>query len=389
MSGANGTDPIAALTAKVDQLAGIVAAMQPSEFPVDSYKDAARHLRRPFSPNAVKWKVQTTYKSGKGALVVPYIDARLVYERLNLVCPHLWHPKPRYENGHLWCDLTIDGITRPDIGDGYEGKGLWSDAVKRAAVPFGVGVSLYATPKQQLWANTPHIEITDSGRTDKKGNKIWFADITEQGYAHLAQIYEKWLSETGRDTFGEPLDHGDVVDSVGYLEGSGDLPADVIGAAPPDMVDAVFAGVDHLGLDGDGLNLILGTLGIDAIDGEMRAGVEKLSIDDAAKLLADLRKEAKKRKQAETPAEATTIDQGTIDSLMVGVEHLGLDVDGVSEVLRGLNRLPLDPLPMRAALAQLDPGSAEALLNALQRKADEAAAEPAPATTGEAATDAA
>jgi hypothetical protein len=62
------------------------------EFPCDSFKAAARHLRRPFTPAAVRFKVQATWPKDKptGGLIVAYIDARLVTERLNLVVPHLW-----------------------------------------------------------------------------------------------------------------------------------------------------------------------------------------------------------------------------------------------------------------------------------------------------------
>jgi hypothetical protein len=125
-------------------------ALAPTEpFPVDSFRDAAHHLRRPFTKHAVKFKVQATWPKERptSGLIVAYIDARLAIERLNLVCPHLWHA--RYEatgQGRMWCHLTVDGITRPDVGEG-DGKGLVSDALKRAAVHFGVGVSLYAVSK--------------------------------------------------------------------------------------------------------------------------------------------------------------------------------------------------------------------------------------------------
>jgi hypothetical protein len=49
----------------------------------------------------------------------------------------------------MWCDLTIDGITRSDVGEGV-GKALVSDSFKRAGVRFGIGVSLYAIPKMML-----------------------------------------------------------------------------------------------------------------------------------------------------------------------------------------------------------------------------------------------
>jgi hypothetical protein len=45
------------------------------------------------------------------------------------------------------------GVTRTDVGESTEGlsKDLVSDALKRAAVPFGVGVSCYALPEIKLF----------------------------------------------------------------------------------------------------------------------------------------------------------------------------------------------------------------------------------------------
>src|SRR5690554_6875287 len=113
---------------------------------VDTFQQAAPELRRPFTAQAVKFKVQAVF--GTSALIVAYIDSRLVVERLNHVCPHLW--SDAYSDDGTVCALTIDGITRHDVGSPSATearKGLYSDVFKRAAVKFGVGVSLYATPQ--------------------------------------------------------------------------------------------------------------------------------------------------------------------------------------------------------------------------------------------------
>lgn len=186
-----------------------------SAVPVDTYQDAAPLLRRPFTPAAVKWKVQAANVDGGWALIVAHIDARLVIERLNLVCPHLWtgeeyHPA---SNGLMWCSLTIDGITRRDVGEG-QGKGLVSDALKRAAVHFGIGVSLYAIPKTFLNAG-PHLKPIQT----RNGPSF---EMTEAGEKECARRYTAWLEQQGKAAFGEPLDHGDADGSVG----------DPVGAAP-------------------------------------------------------------------------------------------------------------------------------------------------------------
>ena len=173
-----------------------------SECPVDSFKGAYPFLRRPFTPAAVRFKVQATWKGG--ALIVAYIDARLAAGRLNHVIPHKWASSFEYDpKGDLICHLTVDGITRSDIGEGYKGKGLWSDALKRAAVHFGVGESLYVLPKMTL----------NEGQLLKakevKGKTTYI--LTPMGVTHCREVYEHWLESTGKQAFGEPLDHGDVL----------------------------------------------------------------------------------------------------------------------------------------------------------------------------------
>lgn len=183
------------------------------QFPLGSFKDAAPHLRRPFTPEAIKFKVQATWPkdSPTGGLIVGYIDARLVVERLNMVIPHAWGEEFQALGAkHLLCRLTVDGITRQDIGEG-EGKGLYSDALKRAAVKFGVGVSIYAIPKMILEVKTGQLKTVDRG-----GKKT--CEMTSDGEKTVRSIYAKWLEGIGKRAFGEPLDHGDVEDAQGDYE---------------------------------------------------------------------------------------------------------------------------------------------------------------------------
>jgi hypothetical protein len=193
----------------------------------DSYKAAAVHLRRPFTPEAVRFKVQATFgpkETPSGALIVSYIDARLAVERLNLVCPHLWSEtfQGTSSPNFLLCRLTIDGITREDVGESAKGfsKDLVSDALKRAAVHFGVGVSLYAIPQIKLFKE--HLE---NGNLKLTGQGKKSLVITDKGDALLRKGYARWLAEHGVQAFGPPLNHGDQ-------EGHMDTPS----AAVPESV---------------------------------------------------------------------------------------------------------------------------------------------------------
>lgn len=192
-------------------------------FPVDTYTDAVPYLRRPFTAEAVKFKVQATWPKGNPnqGLVVCYIDARLVIERFNLVCPGLWTDE-RYERTPrgLECSLKVADIVHRDVGEGDTDKALYSDAFKRAAVKFGIGVSLYATPKM-------FVAVADGRAVQKTNSRDGKTlQLTPAGETFVRNVYSSWLDGHGIKAYGEPLDHGDVMDSQGDTE-LGELPAEV------------------------------------------------------------------------------------------------------------------------------------------------------------------
>lgn len=108
--------------------------------------------------------------NGNRGLVLWYIDARSVMERLdNVLGPANWQDEyVPLEGGSVMCKLSIrvppaeEWITKSDVGgesDQKDGgdrmKSAFSDALKRAAVKFGVGRYLYNIPHR--WAEIdPH-----------------------------------------------------------------------------------------------------------------------------------------------------------------------------------------------------------------------------------------
>jgi hypothetical protein len=208
-----------------------MADLDRARLPVQTLAEAIPHLRRPFTPEAIRFKVQSVFKQQDGTpfacLVVAYIDARLASERLNRVIPQRWqaHYQPVDGNPKLmWCALSVDGVVRRDVGESPKGmsKDLVSDALKRAAVHFGVGVSCYALPQIRLTMSDSHGRIEIRG----KGEKRTIA-LTEHGMAKLRDGYAKWLEEHGVSRFGAPLDHGDVLgvtieEEFGVGDGEGD-----------------------------------------------------------------------------------------------------------------------------------------------------------------------
>ncbi len=119
-------------------------------------REILEQLRKPFPASKISFKVQTKPSENGNSLVVGYIDARDVMDRLDEVAGPDW--SDRYEkagtSAGLVCYLTVCGVTRADVGDDDNEnepvKSAFSDAFKRAAVKFGIGRFLYDLPK--MWA---------------------------------------------------------------------------------------------------------------------------------------------------------------------------------------------------------------------------------------------
>ena len=123
---------------------------------------------KPFSVDDISWKIQSKTKDGKKGMVVPFLDARAISNRLDeVVGQNNW--KDSYEKWHTYtqkargydddkiiesqlCTIFIYDEERSEwIGktDGAENtdfesiKGGISDAFKRAAVKWNIGRYLY------------------------------------------------------------------------------------------------------------------------------------------------------------------------------------------------------------------------------------------------------
>jgi hypothetical protein len=188
-------------------------------FPLDTFREAAYELRRPFEVKAVQWKVQAMWPrpTPNAGLVVPYIDRGLVIDRLNYVVPHLWSARYQdLERNNTICWLTVDGITREDVGEGSSLKERRTDALKRVAVHFGIGVSLARIPKSTLEVARSHV------RAKQRGDK-WTLELTQGGLNYLRLRYEDWLTRVGEKAYGRPLEHGDIGDPSGDEEAPSSL----------------------------------------------------------------------------------------------------------------------------------------------------------------------
>lgn len=138
-------------------------------------------LRAPFPHSEVKWRVGSTTADKTRGQALAYIDARSVYDRLDYVCSYYgWQCNYSHASGKedkTICNLGLylpignpdddiekaswEWIWRADgAGDtDFEGeKGAISDALKRAAVRFGVARYLYSLP-------APWVRLVAKGRS--------------------------------------------------------------------------------------------------------------------------------------------------------------------------------------------------------------------------------
>jgi hypothetical protein len=140
-------------------------------------------LAAPFPPSAVSWRVGSV--SGERGMALAYLDARDVMDRLDAVCgPGGWQCRYSHVGTVTVCDIGIwvgdewvwkaDGAGQSDI---EAEKGALSDALKRAAVRWGIGRYLYHLP-------SPWVEIEKRGKTSV---------IAKHEYARL----EKILAQAG------------------------------------------------------------------------------------------------------------------------------------------------------------------------------------------------
>ena len=122
------------------------------------FKTIQRELAQPFAPEDLEWRVQVTNKEKTKGMAVPYVTSRAIQDRLdNVVGAENWRNEFRVwqESGDAnaqLCGLSLyleergewvtkwDGAENTDI---ESVKGGLSDAMKRAAVQWGIGRILY------------------------------------------------------------------------------------------------------------------------------------------------------------------------------------------------------------------------------------------------------
>lgn len=118
-------------------------------------------LRKPFP-------VEVVGKLPRGGTKLDYIGHAAVTDRLLSVDPAwTWEPLalteeglPLYDKaGGLWIKLTVCGVTRLGYGDGPDPKQRIGDALRNAAMRFGVALNLWS--KDELESYVPVNNVPD------------------------------------------------------------------------------------------------------------------------------------------------------------------------------------------------------------------------------------
>jgi hypothetical protein len=173
-----------------------------------------RRLRDHFPTHDIEWKpITVSKKTGKG-LAAAYITNRAIMERLDeTVGPENWRndfrPGP---NGGVVCGLSIrvvreDGtsewITKWDGADNTDieaVKGGLSNAMRRAAVQWGIGRYLYDVPSQ--W-----VPVDDYGRFTQEPRlprEFLPAARPDAAYADRAETPRREVRPSAGDGFDRP-----------------------------------------------------------------------------------------------------------------------------------------------------------------------------------------
>src|SRR6516225_5094918 len=132
---------------------------QQSKEPPPDIRGVSEALAAPFEKEDVKFKPGKV--CGSRALALAYVDARAIQDRLDEALGVLgWQDNYKVlPDGSVMCRLRIrlgeQWITKVDVGGqseqpdgGDRTKAAFSDALKRAAVKFGIGRYLYRLPQQ-------------------------------------------------------------------------------------------------------------------------------------------------------------------------------------------------------------------------------------------------
>lgn len=152
-------------------------------------------MAEPFEDHEIEWRVGSTNKDKTKGMMLAYVTNRAIMNRLDDVLgPENWKQTYREIHKGIVCTLSIrlerdsEWISKEDGADltSIEAtKGGLSDAMKRAAVQFGIGRYLYDS-------ESPWVELKDGKYPVTKPTTVTFKTkpktwTLEEALKHVAQ----------------------------------------------------------------------------------------------------------------------------------------------------------------------------------------------------------
>ena len=152
-------------------------------------------------------------------------------DRFNLVCAREWshsfetlaEEKTVKDGKTSWycmvcATITVFGISKPDIGESTAPTRAAAEmnaraqAYKRAGRWFGPGQCLYAAYEIIMFRgkNADELRIP----AGDKGYLRPYFDRQGQGQKYVRGRYQHWLSDTGEEVYGEPLNHLKIAEAI-------------------------------------------------------------------------------------------------------------------------------------------------------------------------------
>jgi len=167
-------------------------------------RDVLEYLTEQIPENEIQWKPQVVKANEGYALMVAYVDARWVAQRLEDATDGDWHftvdcLDKTPDSVAIKGSITACGITREDVGEYHRQgerddmemfKAAVSDSFKRAAVMFGVGRELYSLPIQKVKWNSQWKRMED-GEQAKLDNAVRMTRNLAAGKASNERQMEK------------------------------------------------------------------------------------------------------------------------------------------------------------------------------------------------------
>lgn len=153
----------------------------------------ADRLRAPFPPEQIG-------HLPKGGVQLDYVGHAATTDRLLQVDPE-WNWKPYAlderglpaldADGNLWIVLTVAGVSRPGVGDGRNMKERIGDAIRNAAMRFGVALDLWAKEDLQAEPGSGKPETAKKAAPSSRKSK----EATAEGGAANQDLMDQ-LAET-------------------------------------------------------------------------------------------------------------------------------------------------------------------------------------------------